>query len=379
VWIKRLFLSNFRNFSHFSLDFSSEVTLIYGENGSGKSSILEALALFGLGRSFRGSKIKGLTKIGEKKHFQVGLSLDEPCFGDTNNLNPPNLNVQSQCLSVEDEGYPHRLRFRVNEIVTSAAEVINKVPLQLLSANSFQILEAGSTHRRQLLDWGCFFQTPIFVRAWRRYSGILKQRNALLRGQFGGAKQHQGVWEAWDRAFLEAAQAVEALRRAYWSVFEPMVIDCISQFLPGLSWRLAYLPGWPVEEGLDGALRGRFVRDCALGHTSVGPHRADLDIFIGEQPAKQVLSRGQTKLLICALLMARARVLFEQKGRSCVFLIDDADAELDSGALDRLFEGLQGLGVQWVATSVRPEGPWASRGAGSCVLLPQVALSAVGA
>lgn len=90
----------------------------------------------------------------------------------------------------------------------------------------------------------------------------------------------------------------------------------------------------------------------------------------GGQPAKQVLSRGQVKLLICAVLTARARVLFQQTGRSCVFLIDDVEAELDAGALDRLFEGLQGLRVQWVATSLRPEGSWANKRVGNRIVLP---------
>ena len=210
-----------------------------------------------------------------------------------------------------------------------------------------------------------------FAGAWRRYSSILKQRNALLRANFGPASSHKSLWEAWDRVFLEAAQAVETLRQAYWAVFEPMFTEIISQFLPGLSWKLVYTPGWLTEEGLSRALRERFGRDCALGHTSVGPHRADIDIYAGGQPAKQILSRGQTKLLISALLMTRARVLFQQTGRSCVFLVDDADAELDAGALDRLFEGLQGLGAQWVATSVRPEGPWANKWVENRILLPQ--------
>lgn len=286
MWIKRIALNNFRNFTHFSADLSSQVTLICGENGSGKTSLLEAIALFGLGRSFRGSKIKGLTKIGEKQHFQVALTTNERHIEQSNNLSVTDLGLESRCFRVEDEGYSHRLRFQSDDLVISAADMVSKVPLQLLCANSFQILEAGSVHRRQLLDWGCFFLNPVFAKTWRRYTSILKQRNALLRASSPTTSQHRGLWEAWDRAFLEAAQAVEVLRQAYWAIFEPLFSETISQFLPGLPWQLVYVPGWPGEEGLGSALQGRFGRDCVLGYTSVGPHRADVDIYVGGATSK---------------------------------------------------------------------------------------------
>jgi DNA replication and repair protein RecF len=363
VWIKQLSVHNFRNFSHFSVDLSSEVTLIYGENGSGKTSLMEAIGLFGLGRSFRGSKIKGLTKIGEKKPFQVKLTVAWE-----------NEAIE-RSLWVEDLPSPHQLRFQMDGDLTPVMEMISRVPIQILYANSFHLLEGGLLSRRQLLDWGCFFLKSDFSRLWQSYTRVLKQRNALLRAAGTGIAagyQHAGLWGAWDQAFLSAAEAVETSRQAYWALFSSTLLEILPQFLPGFSWKLAYTPGWPLEKGdLASALKARFQRDCMMGYTSVGPHRADIEILVGGLPARQVLSRGQTKLLICAMLTARAQVLYQQTGRSCVLLVDDVDAELDTGALERLFEALQALKTQWVATSVRPGGHWANKGVENLVFLPK--------
>jgi DNA replication and repair protein RecF len=377
VWIKQLLLSNFRNFEYFSAEFSPEATLICGENGSGKTSLMEAIALFGFGRSFRGTKIKGLTKIGEKQPFQSVLTVCErtswriPATPEEPDNTDSLAYFEQTEFRVADQGYPHRLRFETDDGVVCASSVVAKVPLQLLYASSFNILEAGSTYRRQLLDWGCFFIKQHFSGAWRHYAGILKQRNALLR-TMGGNLGASTLWEAWDKAFLEAAEAVEAIRRVYWSLFEPIFMQTIIEFLPTFAWRITYFPGYSVDSGLAHALAERFKRDVLMGYTSVGPHRADIEIYVGDTPARHVLSRGQTKLLICALLVARARLLFKETGRSCVLLVDDVDAELDEGALNRLFEGFSGLAVQWIATTTQPEGPLAKKVSENRILLPRV-------
>ena len=357
MWIQQLSLIRFRLFQQFSAQFSPGINFIYGKNGSGKSSLLEAIALFGLGRSFRKTPIKGLTKVDEKQPFQASLTIQEQ-------INEP-LPICEQ-LWVTDEGSPHQLRFRCEDGGLRSAEMVRKVPLQLLSSSSFQVLEAGPEYRRQWLDWGCFFFSPQYARVWQHFLGILKHRNALLRtvGTKGTSASDQKLCAAWDQAFLKAAEAVDAIRQRYWQYFEPAFRSALQTFLPQFTWELRYALGWPVAEGassaesLEVSLKRQFWRECSLGYTSLGPHRADLTILANERPAKQWLSRGQTKLLICAVLMARAQILYQTTGRSCVLLVDDIDAELDNQALEKLFEGLQGLKIQWIATSLHHTTAW---------------------
>lgn len=336
--LERLRLVNFRNFDSITQLFSSGVNVFYGENGSGKTSLLEALCLFSLGRSFRGGTVKHLVATGHP-FFQAQLSLAPGAPLSTTEL-----------VAVGD--HQNQLKFSVDGNIARVSEVVNHLPMQLLCANSFQMLESGAAHRRHLLDWGCFFFERAFIRTWQRFCHVLKQRNRWLKSM-GPGHLHQRALAVWDREFLGCGTLVDEARRRYYALFIPALEEALLRFLPQFRFDCAYVPGWG-EMGLEGALKTRFERDRMLGYTSVGPHRGDIDILVGGVPAKQVLSRGQIKLFVCATLVARAEVLVRHSQRACLILVDDVAAELDRHSLARLLDDLLALGSQVVLTSIEP-------------------------
>ena len=223
----------------------------------------------------------------------------------------------------------------------SIAELASLLPLQLVNADTFHLLDSGPRYRRQFLDWGVFHVEPAFFPVWKRMQRILKQRNAALRA---GAAPAQ--IQVWDDAFVESSVAVEGFREAYFEKLMPIFGQMLSQLieLPLLS--IDYKPGWDRQHSLSTLLLGSLARDREQGNTSLGPHRSDLSIKVNRVPAEYLLSRGEQKLLVCALRLSQGALLAALTGKRCIYLLDDISAELDAPHCSRLFTLLSELKSQ---------------------------------
>jgi len=336
VKLTSLRLQNFRRFSKSSWHFSPGLNLLIGENGSGKTSVLEAIHLFSTGRSFRGSSISQLLRLGEST-WNVEAHFEEASLQDT------------RCFVGSEDG--RSLRFSREGVTLPALTLAQDFPMQLLCSDTFRWVEGGGGFRRPLLNWGCFFSEPDFMTIWHRFTGALKQRNALLKTGKGD-RLHALALEAWDREYLLWAKRLDQAYRNYLDDLMPCLESALALFLPGLSFGFSFYPGWAEQEPLEWALAKRLSQDRRLGHTGVGPHRADLAITVEGRPARHHLSRGQTKLFVCALLLARAECLWGQRGCGSLVLLDDIGAELDAQALERLLNALSRLKGQVLMTAL---------------------------
>jgi DNA replication and repair protein RecF len=121
---------------------------------------------------------------------------------------------------------------------------------------------------------------------------------------------------------------------------------------PGLELDVEYFRGWTSELGLYEQIQKDLLRDRRYGHTSSGPHRADLRFRLGSAEAAELLSRGQLKLLICALKIAQGHLLEQEQGRRCIYLIDDLPAELDADNRIRVCNLLKERQAQVLLTSI---------------------------
>ena len=227
-----------------------------------------------------------------------------------------------------------------------------QLPLQLINSESYEILEASPKYRRQFLDWILFHVEQGFYPVWQRFRRALQQRNAALKK--GRACSHSEV-RVWDNELAAMGFEIDQYRKAIIKEIIPIFKEIMRDLTKiKAGFQLQYLPGWNEEKALKEALDHSFERDMAFGHTTVGPHRAELEFLVDGVAAKTVLSRGQSKLFICALLMARAKLLSQREGRRCLFLIDDLGSELDQGASTQLLEALMGLGSQVIVTCIDP-------------------------
>lgn len=342
--IASLDIAGFRNLRHIRMECSPGLNLLIGPNASGKTSLLEALYFLGRGRSFRTRQPRELIQTGASA-FRVVAVLQT---GD-NRRTPVGLERNTRELVARIGGMPTR----------SLAELARQTPVLLLNPDSHRLLEDGPLQRRRFMDWGLFHAEPEFLSAWRRYSSALRHRNAALRS---GAVNR--VVDAWDSE-LTAATLLDRLRGTFCEALEGVLSRFIRETLGATRVKVDYRRGWPLEPSerdFPDWLRAGRDQDRQQGHTRLGPHRADFVVHIDGRLPSEVLSRGQQKLLVVALVLAQAELYRHHVGDACILLIDDLPAELDLANRAQVMRALAALDIQLFITAIEPglldTAPW---------------------
>lgn len=303
-------ISNFRNLTSVSLQpISHGFNFICGNNGSGKTSLLEAIYYLSLGRSFRSTIIDRIIRRSARK-FSIFAHL----ASNTNYSVPIGLERQ-----VKGE-----LKLRISgKDAHSIAELANLLPIQLIDSHCHSLLDAGPVFRRKYLDWGIFYLNADFLRVWRQFNRALKQRNAALRGYISRKEL-----EPWTYELVAGALHLDRMRREYVEQLIPLLEKTVSELLPITDFKITYQPGWDQSNSYLEILQQSIDKDLHLGYTQYGPHKADLKISVDRIPAKDILSRGQQKLFVCAMIVARGALLQGDVKRP-IYLVDDLPSELD--------------------------------------------------
>lgn len=305
-------VENIRCFSDFSLsDLSSGINLFTGKNGSGKSSLLEAIHILGLGRSFRCQQASSVIR-----YEQSSLSISGVIQRENDILT--SLGVRKN----NDNSSNLRINHKPERSLSALADLL---PIQALHPQSTELILGPSKNRRQFCDWGVFHWDPTFYEDWKKANILLKQRNILLKKSVAYEE-----CEVWDDAYIKACEAVSLKRAAYCEALYPYAKKMLSVFarLPEVS--LSFKKGWSHEgDSLESSLRKNYSRDCRLGYTSLGSHRDDLLISAQGCLIADTLSRGEQKLVVAALRLAQGQFLREACQKNSVFLLDDFSSELD--------------------------------------------------
>ena len=302
--------------------------LIWGSNGSGKTSLLEAIFLLGRGRSFRTRNSERLIR-----HGQPRLTV----FGRTAGEVPQAIGVQV----ARSGGTTARLN---GAAAGSLTELSSAFPVQVIDPGVHKLVEEGGFRRRRWMDWAVFHVEPSFGDWWVRYTRAVKQRNAALRHQ-----PAQAI--VWDPEVARLGELIAHSRGAMLDQLQPIWRE-VMVGLGGLDVELHYSRGWAQDVPLAQALGEARARDLSRGLTHAGPHRADVLVRSGGRPAREVLSRGQQKIAAIAMTLAQIQLLQEQSGMTPTLLLDDPAAELDGAHLERFIEQVGRLRCQLVLTSL---------------------------
>ena len=326
---------NFRLIEQLEIEPDPQVTLFWGQNGAGKTSILETVDFLSRGRSFRSRRLDALLRKGART-LTVSGTVHEAGV-------PTHLGIEKSA-----RGRNLRCNHRKAETLSAHAA---RLPVVALHPDSHRLVQGGARYRRNYLDWSAFHVKPDFLPAWREYSRCLRQRNQALR-QRGSAREIQ----AWTQKTAVAGERVSLARSSVIEEIKPIFSTFSCKLLPEAESGLRYYRGWPAEsQSLEAALAGARSREQRTLATHWGPHRAELALSLNRQPAAQVASRGQQKLLAMSLLLAQAAHLQAHTRRNCAVLLDDIGAELDRDHAQALVREVAALGCQAFMTALAPD------------------------
>jgi DNA replication and repair protein RecF len=332
VNLRSIRISNLRCIEKVELELPPGLTLLFGDNGSGKTSLLEAIFLLGRGRSFRTRSTERLIRRGTD-HLRVIGQVD----GSFNE--PISLGFEAQST-----GTVARV---AGQTVRSLAELSQAFAVQVIEPGVHKLLEEGGHRRRRWMDWAVFHVEPQFVDTWSRYTRILRQRNAALRSD-----PAQTV--PWDGELARAGEEIAAARGRFIEALEPYWRQTV-EALTSLDVELHYSRGWSAERTLAEALALAKPRDTLRQVTHVGPHRADVSVRLNGRAAREMLSRGQQKLVAVAMTLVQMKLLQARLGLTPTLLLDDPAAELDPQRLRGFIDQVDQLRTQLIVTSLGPE------------------------
>nr|WP_255575681.1 DNA replication/repair protein RecF [Caproiciproducens faecalis] len=317
---------NYRNIRRCVIIPQNGINIIYGKNAQGKTNLLEAVWLFTGGRSFRGAKDADLILQGEAG---AKLSLE---FFSGERVQTAEITIENGRRSAALNGIPQK----------NASGLVGKFFSVIFSPEHIALVREGPSQRRDFIDAALCQIKPGYAALLARYNRTLNQRNTLLK-DIPRHAELMDTLEIWDEKLASYGEAVVLGRMDYiHKIREPVkeIYAGISQHTETID--LTYQKS---AENLKTALKASRREDVALGHTSVGPHRDDMDISIDQRCARSFGSQGQKRSAVLALKLAEAEMLYRQTGERPVILLDDVMSELDSGRQDYLLNHLNSCQV----------------------------------
>lgn len=372
--IERLQISYLRNLTQVNLS-PAACNVIIGANGSGKTSLLEAIFLLSRGKSFRHHQPKRYIQ-----HHQDTVTV----YARLNDGSTLAIQKQADASTV----------LRLNQTTVYNQSILTEqLPTLLIDPSTMDMLEQGSASRRQLLDWLAFHMKQGFHPQWVAYQRLLKQRNSLLKKTRHLTQVQLAELRSWDKGLSSHAALIHHYRERIFAEWQPYFADSVAQLLPSYAEQLSlsYNAGYDTSVALDVQLNERLEQDLQLGYTRIGNHRADMHVHwrsgasvemnarqteitpaaeihdkrpVLKEQAANVLSRGEKKLLITALRLSQLPLLLNtaksdeasshnlQLRNTPVVLLDDITAELDDRAIKILLSTLSQLPCQVFMTSL---------------------------
>jgi len=345
VFIRHLELTDFRSHETLRLDLGDGLCVIVGENGRGKTNIVEAISILATGSSFRGAPVDAMVRVGAQQAIvRAGFSREG----------------RDQLVEAELSSRG-RSRYLVNrQKVARTSDLAEGIMIVVFSPDDLELVKGGPGGRRAFLDEVIVGLHPRNARLRSDVEKILKQRNSLLK-QSGGRldSDAEATLDVWDQRLAEAGTALARAREDAVVRLEPELVRAVTELDHGGSGMfLSYRRSWEGELG--GALAAARPDELRRGLTLVGPQRDDLDIGLDAMPARTHASQGQQRTLALGLRLGSQAIISAERRVSPVLILDDVLSELDPGRSAALLESLpEGQCVltsaQGVPAGVEPE------------------------
>lgn len=323
--IARLALTDFRNHADALIVPDEPMIVLSGENGAGKTNILEAISLLAPGRGLRGAALRDMARQGGSGAFAVSARI-----GDT------------QLGTGTEASAPDKRQVRIDGRTSPANALSTHLALSWLTPAMDRLFLESPGGRRRFFDRLVLANDPAHAHHSARYEAAMRARNALLAEETPADPDWLSALEA---RMAEHGTAVDQARRTLIAALEAQIEETVQSLFARPSLMLS---GEPEQEGvLREALTSGRQRDRAAGRTLSGPHRADLIVrHVAKNQDAALCSTGEQKALLLSIMLAHAQMIGEARGRPLVILLDEVAAHLDPLRRSALFERLRATGGQ---------------------------------
>ena len=332
--LERLAIRDFRNLSHVALEPPAEGFVVIGENGQGKTNLLESIYYLQILRSARGARDQDLVRFGAEG-FHIGAVI---WTGGRHEIG----------VGFERAGKRKRVRID-GAIPERMSQALGSLPTVMFSPADVDLIVGPPNSRRRLLDIVLALTTRGYLEALQRYRAALARRNAALREAARVGRQSTASVAVWEPALAEYGAVIWRERRAWVAQVEDAMEALCTEIGESERVRISYASTIPVADDVVAqiakSLEAKRSADLARGLTHVGPHRDDLDIMLDGRDLRTFGSAGQQRTAAIALRMLEAATFRERTGRAPVFLLDDPFAELDTRRATRILSLLERAGL----------------------------------
>lgn len=325
--VLRLTLTDFRSYAAATIEPGASFVLLSGENGAGKTNVLEAVSLLSPGRGLRGAALSEMARIGGDGGFAVATKLGE-------------VEIGTGTLATA----PERRQVRINGAQASVNSLSEWLSVLWLTPAMDRLFMGATGDRRRFLDRLVLALEPGHAHHAARYEAAMRARNKLLAD------------DGWDEAWVASLEAAMAEHGAAVAEGRARTVAALDQRLdqvPDDQFARAALAleGWERAD-LAALLKANRSRDAAAGRTTLGPHRQDLAVShrTKAMPAARS-STGEQKALLLGLILAHAELVTERRGEPPILLLDEVAAHLDPRRRAALFERLASRGQVWMTAT----------------------------
>lgn len=321
--IQKLSVKNIRSHTEFLIDLSPEVTIITGENGSGKTSLLEAIYIAFQGSSFKGSDSEVLKKNTPWYRIDIRFQGDD-----------------TRTVKYDPSKQSGKKQFIVDSKTNLRIPQKSKIPVVLFEPDDLRLLSGSPARRRKFIDTFISQLNPQYSSITRKYERAIKQRNNLLKQQFISDEQ----LFAWDVAIAEYGAYIIEQRIAFIEQIN-QDLNQVYQDIAGkndeVSVYYSHTYITDVKQKLLNELHINKEKDILLKSTSIGPHRHDVLFEMNHSPALSVVSRGEARTIVLALKFLEVAIIEKVTGKKPIILLDDVFSELDASRQKLLTQQLK--------------------------------------
>ncbi|MCA3255365.1 MAG: DNA replication/repair protein RecF [Alphaproteobacteria bacterium] len=346
AWVARVAIRDFRSYMEGTVSAGPGPVVVTGENGAGKTNLLEAISLLSPGRGLRGVALSDLARSGGPGHWAVAATVDSGGAVE--------IGTGTTATAAE------RRQVRVNGAAAAVASLAEWLSVLWLTPAMDRLFSEGATGRRRFLDRLTLALHPGHAGQAARYDAAMRARNRLLAEE----RQADPAWlAALERQMADHGAAIAEARRDTVQA----LAEALARVPAGPFARARVrVDGWAedaleasgtgdVADALADEFRRRRSQDAAAGRATLGPHRTDLLVVHAdkEMPAERC-STGEQKALLLGLVLAHAGLVGVRRGKAPVLLLDEVAAHLDAGRREALFDRLAGTGAQvWMTGTDR--------------------------